>query len=218
MVSLHDMRSILPKLRVVIKIFGWIGKERLSIGEVARRLQSEGIKTKTGKTTWDRSVIWGLLQNPAYMGKAAFGKTKVGPLLPSIRPQKHSNEVPKKTNSIYRQPKEAWIEIMVPALISEVLFQAVQAQLEENRKLARQRRRGAAYLLQGLVVCGHCHYAYYGKSVALVRPKESRVMRTTAVLVLMPMPIVLEGSVSVQTRNFERAYSMRSYGNKLMTF
>jgi site-specific DNA recombinase len=42
----------------------------------------------------------------------------------------------------------------------------VQEQLEENRKLARQRRRGASYLLQGLIVCGHCHYAYYGKKVS----------------------------------------------------
>jgi site-specific DNA recombinase len=58
------------------------------------------------------------------------------------------------------------IEIAVPALVSEALFLMVQKQLEENRKQARQRRRGAAHLLQGLVVCGHCHYAYYGKKIS----------------------------------------------------
>ncbi len=53
----------------------------------------------------------------------------------------------------------------VPALISEELFLAVQAQLDENRQRARQRRGGASYLLQGLTVCAHCHYAYYGRGV-----------------------------------------------------
>ncbi|WP_239342358.1 recombinase family protein, partial [Frankia sp. CiP3] len=31
--------------------------------------------TRTGKNRWDRSVIWGMLRNPAYVGKAVFGKT-----------------------------------------------------------------------------------------------------------------------------------------------
>ena len=39
-------------------------------------------------------------------------------------------------------------------------------QLEENRQRARQRKRGARYLLQGLLVCAQCQYAYYGKAVS----------------------------------------------------
>lgn len=42
----------------------------------------------------------------------------------------------------------------------------VQAQLQENRQRARQRKRGARYLLQGLLVCAQCQYAYYGKPVS----------------------------------------------------
>jgi site-specific DNA recombinase len=107
-----------------------------------------------------------MLQNPAYMGRAAFGKTHAGDPLPRVRPARHSAETPKKSASSVRTERAAWIAIAVPALISEALFVAVQEQLEENRKLARQRRRGASYLLQGLIVCGHCHYAYYGKKVS----------------------------------------------------
>jgi site-specific DNA recombinase len=150
----------------VRKIFHWIGVDRFSIGEVIRRLTEADIKTKTGKAAWDRSVIWGMLQNPAYMGKAAYGKTQATDLVPRVRPQKHSAETPKKPYSVTRTDREDWIEISVPPIISETLFVAVQEQLEENRKYARQRRRGAAYLLQGLTVCGHCHYAYYGKRVS----------------------------------------------------
>jgi site-specific DNA recombinase len=50
--------------------------------------------------------------------------------------------------------------------VSEELFAAVQAQLEENRHRARQGERGARYLLQGLVLCQQCGYAYYGKAIS----------------------------------------------------
>jgi site-specific DNA recombinase len=164
----------LPQAGVVRQIFRWIGVERLSIGEVVRRLDARGIETYTGKAHWDRSVVWGMLQNPAYMGRAAFGKTKVRASLPRVRTSRHSSEIGKKGYSAVRTHRREWIEIPVPAIVSEDLFLAVQEQLDENRKQARQRRRGAAFLLQGLTVCGHCRYAYYGKKVSKSAAKGGR--------------------------------------------
>src|SRR5215472_13101202 len=74
--------------RVVRRIFAWVGQERCSLGEVCRRLQRDGILTRTGKLAWDRSVIWAMLKNPAYTGTAAFGKTAAGaPKARRLRPQ-----------------------------------------------------------------------------------------------------------------------------------
>jgi len=157
---------------VVSNIFSWIGRDRLSIGEVCRRLSEKGIQTQKGKKHWDRSVIWAMLKNPAYKGQAAFGKTKTGKILPQLRPQKHSCEQPKKAYSIYPVEKKDWITIPVPAIVDEALFEVVQEQLEENRKVARTRKRGASYLLQGLVVCARCQYSYYGKPVRNKRGKK----------------------------------------------
>jgi site-specific DNA recombinase len=42
----------------------------------------------------------------------------------------------------------------------------VEAQLEENQRRARQGQRGTRYLLQGLLVCRCCGYAYYGKPIS----------------------------------------------------
>ncbi len=68
------------------------------------------------------------------------------------------------------------MSIPVPALVDEALFEAIQIQLEENRRRARTSQRGAKYLLQGLLVCGCCGYAYYGKplspSARKHRPRE----------------------------------------------
>ena len=67
--------EIIPEqARVVRQIFQWVGIERVTIGDVRRRLEAAGEVTKRGKTNWDRSVLWGMLQNPAYKGQAAFGK------------------------------------------------------------------------------------------------------------------------------------------------
>ena len=156
----------LTQAAIVRQIFNLIGVERLSIGAVVRRLAEDGVLSPTGKPRWDRSVIWGMLQNPAYMGYAAFGKTKSTPPKSGVRPNRHSAEVLKKGCSTKRTDPKEQIRIPVPPIVSESVFQAVQEQLEENRKVARQRKRGAAYLLQGLTVCGHCRYAYYGKKVS----------------------------------------------------
>jgi hypothetical protein len=53
-------------------VFTWIGHERLSISEVCRRLQRAAERTRTGRTQWDRSVVWDMLQNPAYSRKGGI--------------------------------------------------------------------------------------------------------------------------------------------------
>ncbi len=150
--------------RVVRKIFEWVGQERCTIGEVCRRLKDEGVPTRTGKSAWDRSVVWAVLKNPAYKGTAAFGKTGRGGLKPKqLRPQRGRPEHPRRPASRVATSPQDQIVIDVPGLVSEDLFGAVQAQLEENRQRRRDRPGGGRYLLQGLVVCKRCGYGCYGK-------------------------------------------------------
>ncbi len=157
---------VADEARVVRQVFDWVGRERLSIGEVCRRLMQAGELTRTGRTVWDRSVVWGMLKNPAYMGSAAFGKTRQGPLRPRLRSQRGKPLQPRQATSEYDVPSEHWIRIAVPALVDPDVFEAGQAQLEENRRHARQASRGARYLLQGLLQCQHCGYAFYGKPLS----------------------------------------------------
>jgi site-specific DNA recombinase len=67
--------------QVVQQIFSWIGRDRCSLAEVCRRLQEAGTPTATGKRIWSREAVWHILQNPAYQGQAAYGKTHMMPLL-----------------------------------------------------------------------------------------------------------------------------------------
>jgi site-specific DNA recombinase len=149
--------------RVVRQVFEWVGRERLSIGEVCRRLRHAGERTRTGRTVWDRSVVWERLKNPAYMGSAAFGKTRQGPRRPRLRAQRGKPLQPRQATSTYDLPRADWMDMPVPALVEPDVLAAVQAQLDENRRHARQSRRGARSLLQGLLQGPHCGYAFYGK-------------------------------------------------------
>lgn len=78
-------------------IFDWVGQERCSIGEVCRRLRRDGIPTRTGKPSWDRATVCLILKNPAYRGKAAFGKTRAGEYKPQrLRPQRGRSAQPRR--------------------------------------------------------------------------------------------------------------------------
>jgi site-specific DNA recombinase len=157
---------VLEEARVVRQIFAWVGRDRCSIGEVRRRLEAAQEQTRTGKTVWDRATIWGILKNPTYKGEAAFGKTAVEPLRPRLRAQRGRSLQPKKAYATHDVAPEQWLHIPVPPIVDAVLFDAVQEQLQENRQRARASQRGARYLLQGLLVCACCGYAYYGKAIS----------------------------------------------------
>ncbi len=156
---------VLEEARVVRQIFTWVGQERCPLAEVCRRLRSQGILSPKGKATWDPTTIGGMLQNPAYLGTAKYGKTRIGPMRPRLRTQRNQAEQPRRAYSVY-DSADGGIPIEVPGLVDEALFTAAAEQLEENRRRARQGQRGAQHLLQGLLVCKHCGYALYGKRVS----------------------------------------------------
>lgn len=158
---------LLHEAKIVRSIFQWLVEEQISIGEIARRLCAQGIPTRKGLSRWDRATVWALLQNPAYMGLAAFGKTEAVQRGQLLRPIRGKSAVPKHAKSAHRdKPKEDWISIPVPPLVSPETFAAAVEQLERNRRLSARNGRGQRYLLQGLTVCTHCGYAFYGKQVS----------------------------------------------------
>ncbi|MBZ5492141.1 MAG: recombinase family protein [Acidobacteriia bacterium] len=66
---------VADQARVVKQIFSWIAQDRSSFSEVCHRLEKAGQLTATGKRTWSWQAVWHVLQNPAYQGQAAYGKT-----------------------------------------------------------------------------------------------------------------------------------------------
>jgi site-specific DNA recombinase len=157
---------------VVEQMFRWMGLEGCSLAEIARRLKSQGIRTQTGQENWLSRTIWGMLKNEAYWGTTRFGKTCSGERRSRLRPQRGGPEHPRRVRSIVNTPVENQIPIPVLALVSEGLFEAVQERLSENKKRNRRPPQGVQYLLQGVVVCQRCGYAYCGQSMTHARKGE----------------------------------------------
>lgn len=163
--------------RIVRRIFAWVGLDRLSLSEVSRRLQQIGCRSPRGLRRWGVTTIRGMLSNPAYIGHAVLGRSRVVPAGPRVRSiRRNSRPVPSATQRV-RGPREEWIEIAVPPLVDAAVFEAAQAQLDENRKRKRESLRGPRWLLQGLTVCRCCGYAYYVKTSALSPTDRSKGKR-----------------------------------------
>lgn len=158
----HDaaLNIVLEHAAVVRQMFTWIGVERLSIREVCRRLKNQGTVSPSGKTWWGRGTVFNILRNPAYVGLAAYGRTRTGEMRKRPRPWRNSSEQPRRARGVYRTAPQEWVRFAVPAIVDEALFDAVAEQLKENRKRCRARAGGPRDLLVGLTVCQKCGYSF----------------------------------------------------------
>jgi site-specific DNA recombinase len=155
---------------VVRMVFAIYTQQRFSINAIARLLNERGISTRTGKTRWEQSVVWAMLRNPAYKGKACYGKTEQSPRQRITRPLRQKNGIANRTNCHRDRPRADWIEVAVPALVSEETFALAQEQLAKNKHHS-PRRTIEPTLLQGMLVCQQCGYALYRSSTRTSKRK-----------------------------------------------
>src|SRR5215468_6542889 len=143
--------------RVVRRVYQMYTIEGLSIGEITRQLNCEGVPARRA-SRWERSVVWGVLRNPAYRGVACFGKTRISARTRVMRAQRRLGVTTPSTTPGHERPREEWIEIPVPALVTEESFARAQELLHQN-KIRSRRRTIAPSLVQGLLSCAKCGYA-----------------------------------------------------------
>jgi site-specific DNA recombinase len=152
---------------VVQQIFAWYAYEPLSLSDVARRLTEAGIVTPTGKARWNAASVRWILHNEVYTGTTYGNCHRTIPSRqrgPALRPVG-----PGVSHALH--PREEWIAVPVPALVSAEVFATVAAKLAQNAGYAKRNNTRHEYLLRALVSCGHCRlcavgsyqggYAYY---------------------------------------------------------
>jgi site-specific DNA recombinase len=137
---------------VVRQVYEVYTQQGLSINAIARMLNERQVPTRTETTRWERSTVWGLLRNPAYRGRACYGKTELRPRQRITRPLRQRNGLASRDSANHERPRQDWIEIAVPALVSEETFALAQEQLEQNKRHS-PRRTIEPTLLQGMLVC-----------------------------------------------------------------
>lgn len=157
---------------LVVELFRRYTDDGASIADLTRWLTSSNTPTRTGKTRWDRSVVWGMLRNPVYQGQAAFGKTRTVHESPGLnrRARLEGRTTPRAVKYEDR-PREEWITIPVPALITAATFERAAQRLADNKRFA-SRNSKVPSLLQGLSACMNCGYGYYRTSTTTSSGKK----------------------------------------------
>ena len=156
--------------KVVRMVFEIYTQQRLSINAIARLLNERQVATRTGRGRWERSTVWGILRNPAYRGMACYGKTEQRPRQRVTRPLRQRKAIPSRDVGGHERPRAEWIEVPVPALVSEEMFALAQEQLEKNKRHS-PRRTIEPTLLQGILVCEQCGYGLYRTSTYTSKQK-----------------------------------------------
>ncbi len=149
---------------IVAELFARYADGGVAIAELTRWLSGLGVPTRSGKTRWDRSVIWGMLRNPAYAGRACFGKTiRTEQTAGLNRTARQAGRATPRNYTVTDRARQDWLEIPVPALVDEDTWQRVQRRLEDNKRYASRDSKDPS-LLQGICACSGCGYAYYRTS------------------------------------------------------
>jgi site-specific DNA recombinase len=133
---------------VIRQIYHWFVEDKLTIYKIQQRLNDMRVPTKydrqgwrkrSGTTGWwQKRTIGRILENEIYIGQLIFRKYKS-----PFHSQKESN----------LRPKEEWITVETPRIISDELFDKARSQLITNTRNS-PRNTKKLYLLGKLLVCG----------------------------------------------------------------
>jgi site-specific DNA recombinase len=134
-----------PEAAVVRRIFDDYVAGGHSTREVTRRLNADSVPTPSGKPVWGTSTIGRLLHNEAYIGRVYWNKTES---VPDPRPGRHHRQV--------ARPREDWIAIAVPPVVSDDIFEAASRVTRDNSKWSPRNAEPGAWLLRSLIRCGTC--------------------------------------------------------------
>ncbi|MDQ6613371.1 MAG: recombinase family protein [Actinomycetota bacterium] len=160
-----------PEAVVVRRVFADYVAGGYSVREITRRLNADGIASPSGRPAWSTSAISNLLRNESYVGRLYFNRTIAAP---DPRPGRPPRQVPR--------PKDEWIAIPVPPIISDDLFEAATKTSTGNAVCSALRARPGVFLLRGLVRCGVCGIAVacHQRPVNLKQPDGAWTATTTA--------------------------------------
>ena len=162
----------------VKRIFDMVANKGFSLAHVARYFRENNIKTRKGRDEWHCATIRGILANPAYHGKARWGKTKLSPRKQGKRPNRGSPAIPRQSKVAVKTDRSEHYVIDVPAIIDENTYHRAGVKLDENKKRNRERACGTKYLLSGLTVCGHCGSAMCARNGAYTKSIQYRCIAT----------------------------------------
>jgi hypothetical protein len=129
------------------------------------KLQIAGIRPPKKSPHWKQNLIRLILRNEVYKG--TIGHTACN----TKNPKTDKNGSTRLIWGKVELPREEWIHVPVPAIVSMGVWEAANRMLEQNKKMARRNAR-IPYLLTGIVHCACCGWTFTGVISQNKRGKE----------------------------------------------
>ena len=133
---------------IVEKIFRWKVENKMTPGEIARKLTSLGVPTYSGEREWSVASVKTILQNPTYCGKVKWNDRMI---VKSMVDGKLVKSRPRSNHTAHYMEYEG----KHPAIVSEELFAAASGSFKSDKTKANQQLKNP---LAGLLVCAKCGY------------------------------------------------------------
>jgi DNA invertase Pin-like site-specific DNA recombinase len=150
------------KARVVRRIFEEYVGEKRSLGEIARRLNDDGVLSPRGRLHgWDFDSVRTILGNPNYTGDYHGARTSYGKYH-RIESGRVARAGGRRRS---RKPESEWIvrRDTHESLVAREVWEAAQARLSEKKTgRAAYTSDTTPYLLSGLLRCGRCGGPLHG--------------------------------------------------------
>jgi len=138
--------------QVVRDIFRWYvfgdGKRPLRTVEILERLDGK-VRSKTGKTSWTKQMVYTILKNEAYNGSHYALK-----------------RVNRGGKTVLRS-KEEWVPQQIPAIISPEIFKAARSKLRQHSTNSASNRPVYDYLLLSRLRC-NCGHSIHARTSNVV--------------------------------------------------
>jgi site-specific DNA recombinase len=137
-----------------------IAAQLTEMGIPSRGDKYEHVAKKRPHAVWSGGMIKHILTNEAYIGVWHYGKTRM------VSDGKEHTRRQKPKCGLGKQmarPREEWIEVPVPSLVSTEDFLKVKERMVKNKEQS-QRNIKRQYLMSRRLRCGNCGYTYTGRT------------------------------------------------------
>lgn len=118
--------------------------QRLSLRDIAIKLNSEGLKCK--RAAWSNVTVSYILKNPAYYGTYIVNKYLY----------EDGNKGVGTRRSKREKPSSEWIEFPIPNLISKTRWDKIQQVIQFNKVKSKRCESTTEFFLRDSIICGRC--------------------------------------------------------------
>ncbi len=151
--------------KYVEMMFNWFVNDRMTTGQIAKKLTEMGIPTQTGKPEWNRGTVKEILQNNLYTGMIRWNRRKVSKEYEEGKVKKKKRRL--TSNDYLIVPGKH------PAIVSQEIFDEAQTLWSGNVPVKANTTVISPFAR--LVFCKHCgkaiSYVSYTCQKGNVRPR-----------------------------------------------